>query len=428
MLVADDQANPYFKELYDAANEIAKLKAQITRLEKVVDGVLAQHLAGQEPGAGLMIAPDVPMLNDPHLDEQGDDAFYDAFDDHDQDLAVTEATDVDCQVDCEHDTIQTDLASVEEHFAEHDIISDDVPNDACSDDLSPTADETAHNKTASQIDAPLRTSSLPNALRSLICNPTKSALTPPDDLTLIKGIDCATALQLAANDTSRFQDIANLNREAIEKLTATIDGADRLHKQGWIEQAAMLAKGSLSTYARQTQDDRASKDTTFTLKPDLITLERASFDEAKDATKSEIIVDDKIDFNVLKLDQAAATLNELAMRDMPRTIHIERPNTGLMPAKDGTSLFFPMAAQDAGFAVKKIAHVAKRPARDYGNRRALSASLAATAAIIYVASTTTGAMNFNDNIVQLMQTDVCKLANWSSSYPDACRLILGNVL
>ncbi len=413
MLVADENANPYFKELCDAAKEIAELKAQISRLEKVIDGVLAQHLAGQEPNQVATTAPDALI----HVaDLEADHSEFDS-DDFDSDDHGEEVIDPDAKIS---------LTEERDPQSDHDVVADIAGNqepDLKSEDV---ADHEALAASEDNVDTSPRRGSLPRALRSLICRPLKSTSSAPDDLTLIKGIDCATALELAAHGLSGFQNIADLDAERIEDLRTTVTGVDRLHKEVWIEQAAVLAKGHLTAFARETRKNRDIKDTTFTLKPDLIPLESASEDTAPDFTASEIIVDEKLIFEGLAIDKAAATLNNLAMRDLPREMHIERSLDDIVH-RDVTTSFLPMGAVDAGFAVEKIAHIAPRPAKDFGNMRALAASLAA-AAVIYIASATSGIVKFDTNIVQLMQqTDVCALTTWSS-YPDACKQIFGNVL
>lgn len=405
MLVADANANPYFKELCDAAKEIAELKAQIARLEKVVDGVLAQHLAGQEPSVGMMSAPDAPL--------------------HSENVETFQQDDTD-QVDgafAYHDDVV--------YSADEDESCDTDISQSASHDSESTADcETLNDQTAAtsgETDPqPLPSGSLPNALRSLICRPLKPVFESPDDLTLIKGIDCAMALQLAGHGISSFQDISELDTEKIANLCADIPEAERIYKDVWIAQATLLADGKLTTFARQMNEERNVEEAEFTLKPDVIPLDILSDDTTRDITESEIILDDKIDVEGMIKDQASAMIEELSMRDLPRTIVIERPMTTLVRTGENVTSFIPMAAKDAGFAVQKIVHSAPHRTRDFGNIRALAASLVA-AAVIYAATTTSGVAGLDGNVVQIMQTDVCKLASWSS-YPDACKQLFGIVL
>lgn len=419
MFAADDQTNPYFNELLEAAKEIAELKAQIGRLEKVIDGVLAQHLAGQEPVRSLVTPPDVPIdfhdfapvatLPDKFGDVSAGEPTADnqsADDREDESLSVV---DLNCVSECEAHECSADGQDIE-----CDLRCDVTDEHITKDDL--------------EADAGTHSGALPKALKSLICNPPKSLSNSPDDLTLIKGIDCAIALQLAANNKSRFEDIANLKRDDIDQLTCAIFGAGALHKQGWIEQAAVLASGSLTLYAREARESRTAETPSFALTPEIIAIDAKSGHDVKEAVTSEIIFDDKIDFSGFQLDQATATLNDLATRDMPRTMHIEWSELESETGGAETSSFLPMAASDAGFAVQKIIHVPNCPTRDYGNLRALGVSVAA-AALIYIATATTGAVKFNHGaLVQIMHTDVCKMASWPSSYPDTCKLLLGDVL
>lgn len=73
----------------------------------------------------------------------------------------------------------------------------------------------------------------------------------PDNLLLIRGIDAAAAAQLAANGADRFAVIANWTASDIAALTGETIEAGRISRQGWIEQAAILATGALTSYARR---------------------------------------------------------------------------------------------------------------------------------------------------------------------------------
>lgn len=422
MLVADENTNPYFQELCDAAKEIAELKAQISRLEKMVDGVLAQHLAGQDQLPAAIIAPDVPLQV---ADHETDLAEFDSNDHTDVDPDHYELTPDEVEPNAEIFVAQDESEDWDVQ-PDHDMVADDsVDQDpAIEAEDGPAAEAIA--TTDSDVLTSPATGSLPSALRSLICRPLTTALSSPDDLTLIKGIDCATALELAAHGLSRFEDIAALDAAKIEDLRAAVAHSERLHKDVWIEQAAVLAKGNLTTFARQTRENRQVEDTTFTLKPELIPFEHGPTDDAPDFTASEIIVDEKMIFDSFVVDQATAVLNDLATRDMPRQMRIDRQLADIRCCKEGETSFLPMAATDAGFAVEKIAHVPPRPERDFGNVRALAASLSA-AAVIYIATSTSGILSFDMSVAQMMQTDVCALTSWSS-YPDACKQIFGNVL
>jgi len=433
MLVADDHTNPCFQELCDAAKEIAELKAQISRLEKLVDGVLAQHLAGQNEIPAALHAPDAPLditshetdgINDTidrdHTKNDGDAFAGDLLNSH------SDVSDVDNTAILDDTVIDNWNYS----FDDGADTSDEPSHDEADPELHLAAEDESvveHAIIADNSAAVLPTTgSLPSALRSLICRPLKSALTSPDDLTLIEGIDCATALELTAFGLSTFEDIADLDAQKIEELRATVTGSKHLHKQGWIAQAAILATGDLTAFARQTRENRAVEDTTFTLKPELIAIDSVTEDKAPDFTASEIILDEKISFDQLQVDQAACVLNELAIRNMPRQMYIDRQLADIMCCKDERPSFLPMAATDAGFAIEKIAHTAPKATRDFGNMRALVASLGA-AAVIYIATATSGVLSFDTSVAQLMETDVCALTSWSS-YPDACKQILGRVL
>lgn len=377
MLVADAETNPYFKELSAAAKEIAELKNKVTKLERLIDGIVAQHLAGAEPMmcvAGEVDSVDAPVdIPFPTEDELGVSALACAY------PAAA------CPAECSADNEQCTHPSHCERPA----------LDAAPDTEAGT---------------------LPAAVRSLICRPTKAALTATDDLTLIKGIDCTTALELAALDLNQFGKIATLDAQGVADLQAAVDQASQIHKDNWIEQAALLADGNLTSYAREVTDTRDGESTENT---DAIQAETI---DVLEAAASEIQVDPLFEFDALSNDTAESTLQDLAQRDLPRAISIEWPATSLMHTPDNTTSFIPMAAADAGFAVKKIAHVTPSKSRDRGNLRALTASLAA-AAVVYIVSANAGLISFDMSLAQVIQTDVCQLSGLSA-FPDACKQFL----
>ena len=396
MLVADVNANPYFKELCDAAKEIAELKAQITKLEKIVDGVMAQHYAGQ--------------LSSSSADAQTEalETTYDSQDTFTDDDAFSGDT---AEAIAEIGAIGSEDAHFEDTAPE--LASDDnVALDSAHQDPS-DADQATETDTADDTSniVPLHQNSLPSALRSLICQPTKSALTTGDDLTLIKGIDCVTALELAAHDLARFEDLANLDAAAVQDLRSSIDMAQNIHQQAWIEQAAILANGELTDYAQRTLDGRKPIQTDMVLET---------------PSPEHMIDEDDFHFDLdMDVDYAERAVQQAAECSVPRIINIERPMTTVMCTDENSTPFWPMAAADAGFAVEKIPHQVARSPRDFGNTRALAASLAATA-VIYVAATT-GIVDLNVNMAQLMRADVCEMTGLAS-FPDTCRQLLNSVL
>ena len=72
---------------------------------------------------------------------------------------------------------------------------------------------------------------------------------PPDRLQLIRGIDAAVAAALHDNGVSRWSQIAVWRRADIEQLSGKLGLGARIARQGWIEQAAMLASGRMSHHA-----------------------------------------------------------------------------------------------------------------------------------------------------------------------------------
>lgn len=69
-----------------------------------------------------------------------------------------------------------------------------------------------------------------------------------DDLTLIRGIDTEIAAKLAGLGYTRFEIIASWRAHDIAALEPSIP-SNRIAQQNWIEQAAMLATGTLTAHA-----------------------------------------------------------------------------------------------------------------------------------------------------------------------------------
>lgn len=70
-----------------------------------------------------------------------------------------------------------------------------------------------------------------------------------DRLTLVKGIDAEAAALLAGLGVTAFKDIAALNDEDVRELGRMLGDSRRISKQGWIEQAALLAHGTMTDFA-----------------------------------------------------------------------------------------------------------------------------------------------------------------------------------
>ena len=393
MLVSDTESNPYFNELCEAAQQIAALKAQISKLEKFVDSVLAQHLAGQQPDCAPIPHsaqnPDVDDIEHDHSERStAPDSKAEPQLETDLDIATCPAFDIDEDID--DDDVVYDETSV----IDDEPVIENTDLEACKDAPTPI------------------TGSLPTAVRSLICRPSKEALTSQDDLTLIRGIDCALALQLAAQDLSRFDDIAELNAGKIQELVVHVHPAHRIHKDGWIEQAAILADGQLTAYAREILEARKAGDADAGETPQACTD-----DPAEDALIS--VLDD--DGGDEKID-----INALDLIELPRVMHIERPAFEYGHLDANAKPFYPTAEELAALQTQALAQATHHSTRDYGNLRAIAASLVATAAI-FSASSTVGLVDFSVDFAGLVQADMCQLSGLSM-FPDVCKQLLGSVL
>lgn len=71
----------------------------------------------------------------------------------------------------------------------------------------------------------------------------------PDDLTRIGGITPLLAKQLNVIGVSRFAEIAGWSAADVARVRGVLDAGDRIGRQGWIEQAAVLARGGMTAFA-----------------------------------------------------------------------------------------------------------------------------------------------------------------------------------
>jgi len=80
-----------------------------------------------------------------------------------------------------------------------------------------------------------------------------AAMAPPtpDRLDLIRGVDATIAEALHSSGTTRWAEIAAWRRVDIARVSAVLASTKAIPRQGWIEQAALLATGRLSHYARR---------------------------------------------------------------------------------------------------------------------------------------------------------------------------------
>ncbi|MDX2259046.1 MAG: hypothetical protein NW205_09045 [Hyphomicrobiaceae bacterium] len=69
------------------------------------------------------------------------------------------------------------------------------------------------------------------------------APSPPDDLTLVAGIDAATAARLGSLGLERFSELSRLVRDDIDEIDAVLGLEGRVSAGQWIEQGAILAIG-----------------------------------------------------------------------------------------------------------------------------------------------------------------------------------------
>lgn len=81
--------------------------------------------------------------------------------------------------------------------------------------------------------------------------PAPAAAATADDLTFIRGIDSTTAKLLHSQGIRGFSDIARWTKTDVEAANRVFAANGRVEREGWIEQAAVLAAGGMTEYARR---------------------------------------------------------------------------------------------------------------------------------------------------------------------------------
>lgn len=90
----------------------------------------------------------------------------------------------------------------------------------------------------------------PAAAAKPVPAPAAPAISAPDDLTRIRGIDRDIAARLNTLGVTRYAQIASWMRSDITKVNETIGFRRRVEQENWIEQAQILAAGGQTAFAR----------------------------------------------------------------------------------------------------------------------------------------------------------------------------------
>lgn len=72
-----------------------------------------------------------------------------------------------------------------------------------------------------------------------------------EDLSLIRGVDSAAFAILLSFGITHFRDIAAFKPDDVEVLSRALGDNRRISRENWIEQAAVLARGKLTAFARE---------------------------------------------------------------------------------------------------------------------------------------------------------------------------------
>ena len=85
-----------------------------------------------------------------------------------------------------------------------------------------------------------------------------AAVAYSEQLTLIRGIDATAAAMLNGLGISRFTEIAALTADDVAEISTLIGDTRRIARDGWIEQAAMLARGVETAHVRRLRQPIAA--------------------------------------------------------------------------------------------------------------------------------------------------------------------------
>ena len=74
---------------------------------------------------------------------------------------------------------------------------------------------------------------------------------PPDDLKRIRGIGVLIERKLNALGVTNYEDIAHWTSEDIDRVSQQLDFKGRIQREGWVEQARILAAGGDTEFSRR---------------------------------------------------------------------------------------------------------------------------------------------------------------------------------
>ncbi|MEZ5842829.1 MAG: hypothetical protein R3D27_03755 [Hyphomicrobiaceae bacterium] len=93
---------------------------------------------------------------------------------------------------------------------------------------------------------------------STVAEAVAAAVDSSEQLTLIRGLDAGAAAKLNCLGICRFADIAALTADDIAEITAALGEDGRIGREGWIEQASLLARGVETAHVRQLRGSDAA--------------------------------------------------------------------------------------------------------------------------------------------------------------------------
>lgn len=104
------------------------------------------------------------------------------------------------------------------------------------------------------------TSQMRVVMAGLMARRAAVSLAARDDLTLIRGIDDEISDHLASRGVTRYATVAAWSAADIASVAGEQVTAERMAAENWIEQAAILATGTMTHFARQLTRKRSEPD------------------------------------------------------------------------------------------------------------------------------------------------------------------------
>ena len=144
-----------------------------------------------------------------------------------------------------------------------------------------------------------------------------------DDLKRIEGIGTSVEQVLAEQGVTRYRQIAEWKQEDVQRFNEMLSSGDRIERENWIEQAAILANGGTTKFASRMDAGVAVAPLT---KP---AVER--FDDA-------VVTQSEVEESMKAVEDGPIGLGDLAQLDVPESVEIPETVSDISDIPDQTDV------------------------------------------------------------------------------------------